>query len=285
LPFYPNLEGIAQEKYFYKLRHLSAEDLAFVQKFVIDQSPEVLREKHEHWINIFTAVQKRKDYAKRHGISNPELDAMIDELECNLEENLHGLTERISIPLLDQMRENDLKFYTNDEDCIIFYHYLSTQYFRTNPMKKRMCYAYKSLGLDNYNATWNITAHIHAANLGATLYRNRKRYEPLILNNDSSSNLITGDQPIINVHNTAGGMKPTEPTGLEFYYPLGPDRALFLRDLLNSSGDVKQRLQSKDVKYYNKRIALNCFSQIYAKSKNDLREYSAYGPSSAEKSP
>ena len=54
--FRTNLENVAQERYFYKLRELSKEDVAFIRSLLIEGSHPILADINEGWLGIFNII-------------------------------------------------------------------------------------------------------------------------------------------------------------------------------------------------------------------------------------
>ncbi len=56
----PNLMGVGQEKYFYKLVNLTDKEEQLLELLIIDLSPPSLQKAHLDYLNMFTAPYKLK---------------------------------------------------------------------------------------------------------------------------------------------------------------------------------------------------------------------------------
>jgi hypothetical protein len=63
--------------------------------------------------------------------------AALDDYASNVLEDYHASIEASFIPTLERAWNGDEGFYTDDQECIPFLNYLSTQYMRTRGIKER----------------------------------------------------------------------------------------------------------------------------------------------------
>lgn len=155
----------------------------------------------------------------------------------------------------------------DDDDYVVFVHFLMTQYFRTNRLLGNV-----KRGMDDrFNGTlersMGALRHIFATAAGFTLFSERSTMKPYLQINDTDVPFITGDQPVIN---TLAVDLPADVAvrDCEFYYPLSPQKALVITTSDHfTSGRVTDAAQAKE---FNRLIAVAAERQIFAASGPDL---------------
>ena len=267
--FKANLMNIGHENYFYKLKELTDKEI-FLLKSIIDKNDSpFIKELNHGWIEFFTNVFALKKRIDGQGISNPEIDEMFDVLICNLEENFHCKIESEGIDLLELLYNKDLSFYDDDDKWTSFLFFFCQQYFRTQNRSANVKNALEAFKSFNIDAMWAVLRHIFSTNVGASLYENRDKFRPIIIENKSDLPFVTGDQPVINTY--AVGLNLEEiPKELEFYYPLTPALALLLTSKEEYRTQTIFPATKPDVIKYNKFIHDQSGKQIYASSRDVL---------------
>lgn len=171
--------------------------------------------------------------------------------------------------------DENIEFYQTEKGCIDFSHFISVQYMRTQKVKSsvlRILSVFDTMDIENI---WNVLSHIFATNISWHLYANRQSFIMVLLKNQTSEELITGDQPVINTHATGLGSYSYEsPEKLEFYYPVSPNLAILITEEKINSCYNKRLLSHREVAEYNKMIAEQSHTQIYARSEKLLMKYS-----------
>jgi len=109
--------NIGQQRDFYKLKDLTAEDVDFIRKLAIEPAQGHLRKLHINLINKFTSIFKIKSALDSKGIDDAEINDMIDFAIHNLEEDLHGGIENIGEKYLKLLYEKNTEFWTNENDA------------------------------------------------------------------------------------------------------------------------------------------------------------------------
>ena len=103
--FLSSTENIAQERDFYRLQELSADDIEWVEKLVINPMDPSLQVLVRGWVPHFRVFHDAKRAHEASGRSDPELERLLDEAINNLEEDLHAVIERKAIHLLAELKE------------------------------------------------------------------------------------------------------------------------------------------------------------------------------------
>lgn len=269
--FPSNLMNIGQERDFYRLKDLTTQDIEFIKLLIGANQSEMLTKLNHGWIKLFTAVFKIRETVNVLGISDSDFEEEIEKQIINIGEDFHSDIESGAIKFLDGMLTNDTDFLNDEDSSIEFIHYLCVQYFRTKNIKESASSAVSQLGLLDIDKAWNILSHIFSTTLGWGIYAERAVWNVVILENLTSTPLITGDQPIINTY-AAFGNEVIEHDHLEFYYPLSPNKALLLTKKTEYQKVPHKELSETEVAYFNDAIVDLAYEQIYSSSKFQLNQ-------------
>jgi hypothetical protein len=94
-------------------------------------------------------------------------------------------------------------------------------------IKERAIERCRADGSADLTRIWNIIIHMFATNVGADLYRERRRRKLVLINNSTNIPFVAGDQPAINLK----GTRSEAPERLSIYYQISPTLALILGDV------------------------------------------------------
>jgi len=258
----PNLRNVCAENYFYGLCQLSDEDLEFLQKAIIDGSPNALKESHEQLTQILRLPYLAKQRLDASGDAASPAMAEAKRMIAELNENLHTNVEEKFRPYLSSMLAGDLSFLRDPGRAAVFFWGLAVQYARTHHVKsvQRILDPNRA---DLYRRLANPLAHIVASNVGCSLFADRARLTVLLLANSSTTPFITADQPIINI-----ASKPnddlTAPTRFELYYPLSPTTAMLLLEPASDHLPSNLSVSGGAAHMYNLGLAARARRQILA---------------------
>jgi hypothetical protein len=267
--FESGLMGVGQERYFYKLKELTQEEVRFITALLErDQRPLMIQLNHG-WLDLFNKVFEIKNKIDQAGISDPKVVEMLDVMICNFEEDIHCSIESEGGIFLDNLYKKDVSFYEDDEEVISFIFFICQQYFRTQKLSSNVRASLSSFNGYNIDAMWPVLRHTSATSLGFSLYQDREKFRPILIENKSETRFITGDQPIVNTH--AVGLEPEDsPEELEFYYPLTPSLALLFTDDTKYQGETIISADEGDVIKYNGYIHEQSGRQVYASQREPL---------------
>jgi hypothetical protein len=256
--FVANVRDVAQERDFYRLEELTAEDLYWLRRLIAKLPPES-HATHEQTLHGFVMPFKLRRFVENTDVA-PELHAKIDELIQNLEEDLHGLAEDKALPLLQSLCEGDTSFFAKLEHFCDFMHFIALQDIRTKKRRERLLASLTGLPLDPIR-TWGPLRHIVAVTVAGWFVLRRSDTWISILEAMSGSEFITGDQPVVNTH--AVGMAPYAiPDSLQYYYPVSPHRAVVVGTGARDFSPVQQ-VNGVDVDYCNYMIAKHAHEQVF----------------------
>ncbi|WP_161495864.1 DUF4238 domain-containing protein [Bradyrhizobium japonicum] len=113
---------------------------------------------------------------------------------------------------------------------------------------------------------WNIAIHMSATNIGGSLYVERKRRALIIVNNDTDTPFITGDQPTINLK----GIRPEPADRLSIFYPISPTAALLMADVDEEPAFPADGLTREQALTLNRSIFRASYKQVFARSAGSL---------------
>lgn len=267
--FKSGLMGVGQERYFYKLKELSSNEMFFLKAFIEQDNRPLIRKLNHGWLDCFNQVFNIKRKLSENKIFLPKIDERLSIFICNFEEDLHEKIESDGIKFLHKLYDKDVSFYEHDEELISFMFFICQQYFRT---QRIMSNAKESLGSFhglNIDAMWPILRHISATNVGFSLYQDRRKFRPIIVENTSGVPFITGDQPVINTCAIGLNLKES-PEELEFYYPLTPSLAFLLTKKPKYKNAKIIPANESEVLMYNQYIYQQSSKQVYASQKQVL---------------
>lgn len=261
--------AIAVERDFYKLHALTPTDVDLIRHLFADSHPAA-KKNFGQLLDLLYAPFRAAEQTRRQS-SRIAIDAALDEYASNVLEDYHATIEASFIPMLELALKQDLSFYT-DERCIPFLNFLSTQYIRTKGIKKRSIALSTENGYPDLSRAWNIMIHMFAANIGASLYSERKRRRLVLINNNTNVPFITGDQPAINLKASS----PHPPEKLSIFYPISPQLALILADVDESSLFPEIGLTPEQASELNRMMSEASYQQVFSKEREPLTGVSRY---------
>jgi len=268
--FKSSLMNIAHEKYFYKLQELTSKEKDLIRKLAIEKSPAFLKPLHENFLRNFTIVFNLRNFAKKNNTYTLEIEKETKKLITNLEEDYQSAIENSGQKYLKLILQKKIDFFENQDSRNEFAYYLTTQYMRTKQIRSSVQRSVGNNQLVDITKIWPILAHIFATNMGHRIAAS-KDFKIVLLQNQSQSNFITGDQPVINTFVYDKGTDE-EVFDLEFYYPISNKFAILVT--LKTEFDSIQTITNNDeVKHYNNMIFKSSEEQIYANSELELEDY------------
>ncbi|MHB0925204.1 MAG: DUF4238 domain-containing protein [Gallionellaceae bacterium] len=277
--FPSDLMNIGQERYFYKLKELTENDIKFVIKFAIEPiKHKLLRELNTDWLNLFNLIFKLKNFVKEKGVIEPELNEQIELAIHNMEEDYHQSIEGNAIKHIDSILAKDISFFQTEKGRMDFAYFLCVQYMRTKKRQEAMCNQFKNQdnpyleGVNMENA-WSVMRHIYATNMGFSLFADSNRFKMVLINNESTTPFITGDQPVINTYAAGGSNKHV--SDVEFYYPVSPRLAILISPKSEYQSVNEFDISDVDAHAFNIAMLKASHEQIYADSEATIANYSA----------
>lgn len=267
--FRASTENVAHQRDFYRLQDLSDADLFYVGqlgKKLPEPTPTLAR----RWLSIFqTPFELRRRYEGGRARSL-ELEATLDELCNNLEEDIHARFEAKAMPLLAKLKQLDATQLFDDIAGIDAAMFLGLQYLRTPGMMKSIS-GVNTHDLPGFNlvSAWGVLRAIYATAFARALYARQSGSLASFLLAAPERGFITGDQPIINTRTVACGARAPS-TDVQLYYPLSPRIGLLLSFDASCPTSRQVQLSTSQTETYNRMIAAARDQQLYAVSAEDL---------------
>lgn len=267
-----SVRGLGFEKDFYKMGLLKEEDREIITLITKDCN-DVL--KKIHW-NFVEMIFKAQNFFTKITPSIHEKTGLdlTDLMSSNLYENYLSQHESHAIATLNSLKTGDLSCLQSKENYYEFCYFLGYQLARTIKMKKLLTLTLRATNgpqqvierlVDFYERNWWFMCSFMATNLSydMSLNSNRKLF---ILNNNTNTDFITSDQPVINLH-------PEGHNGecIDYYYPLSPQKSLII---LTSNYDYfnPNSIKEEDVRELNKKIAYNSCETIFSKREKEASD-------------
>lgn len=261
-------EGVACERFFYRMYPLTDDERDFVSKVMIEVegTPEPLKEVLQKFLDAYCLPNKVKQTLRpsaRTRVYEQALDVLIE----NGAEEWLAAVEDSFVPFLQQMREGRSDFYNDFKSAGVFIFGLCMQSVRTKHVREA---ALRVMGREvRGRRTLHMVsamAPMVAMRVSDNLLRDRQSFKVEIVENESETPFITTDQPVINLH---GGPDPEArpPERLEFFYPISPRRAMVF---LEKDTSIRLRIGEIAVNNYNVIMAQHSHEQIFSNSREYL---------------
>ena len=273
-----NTDKVASKKFFYELSYLTKKEEQIFNYMFIDNYSDQSKKLNEHWLHTSQAVFELEKFFQNLPDSTWKQESLkeIEIRKKNLVENLFASIEGNAVENLKQLRDGDISFFEKEKDKVDFCIFVACQYFRTKRMQDLVVGAlndknkqHEQLADVNWDAIIKMGRLVMMTNIGLVLYSN---YRCVMLENNTSTPFITGDQPTVNMdaemyHMTNG----VSPKTLTIYYPVSPTKAILLTEDKTIATHIK--VSENDVERYNNKIAITSNEQLYATSVNCLKRF------------
>ncbi len=259
--------NIMVERDFYSLSKITAIDIAFMEDWLQTNDPYLVPH-HRRVYQSLAFIADVNDRLQRDPKLTSQEKAVLRGVVTETEENLHASIERAALPLLNELRERRVDFLNHDdENAIKFFIFLAHQYFRTKGIRssigKALSVAHPQF---DFSRLKNVLCYCFATNLGASLFLDREKYDPIVLVNSTDLGFIAGDQPVVNVLSLGCESAPKE---MALYYPVTPNTALLWS---TREYELRLRVVTRDlVRDLNDWIAWNSTQFLIAHSTGDFR--------------
>jgi hypothetical protein len=229
-----NLMGVAQQMYFYQLSELSAADGQFLRQFIANAFPPVVRPLVEDFVRLseeYTKLKQKLAATPPKGANAEDIEQQLRDVEINSLEKVHGKIETSGERLIACRSLADLQALENsDEDgdgLLTAVFFMCVQYFRTRVRKNAAVQSFPPEWTDRVERYWHILSFGMAAALARSIMADANR-QFCFIQNTTTLELITGDQPVINILDESID-EQGDVAGLALYYPLAPTCALLLQ--------------------------------------------------------
>jgi hypothetical protein len=259
-------KDVGGENDFYKLKELTIPDIDCLKLF-IDGLPEIGRDVHRQFLEMYTLPTRLKRHLEEKGIQNLEVMKQLDVVISNLNENYHAAIENGFWPYLEAIKNGDLSFYEDPKKASEFLYGLHVQYLRTKAVKERACQK-ESVLFDDMERVWDVLSHILAVEAGGSFFVNRNKFRILVLDNHTEVPFITSDQPIINMLSPGGSWEV--PEKMELYYPLSPTQAMLYLETATPIGGFSTSVSIDEAHRYNMMMLDHRAFRVFSNSEEYL---------------
>ncbi len=258
----PNLENVAQEKFFYESEEFTIEEQKKLFDIAYQLSDKNSLEACLGILSVFTTYSEIKNLLVEKEIDFSEND--IRFAKTNLIEDVHLDFEAYGRRIINVNTLEDLAFLKNKKELLHTMIYLCIQYTRTKQMRNNF---YKSSLPNKFN---NPVSMIIAINMANWLTFD-KNLCFTIFNNQAAINYITGDQPVINL---ADMNKDGSVQEFILYYPLNPKTAIQINTIEDKSTFETKNMESSEVvNKLNSKIYQHAHNFVFSDSEEQILKY------------
>ncbi|WP_234192479.1 DUF4238 domain-containing protein [Pseudacidovorax sp. NFM-22] len=265
----PNLMNIAQERDFYKFRHLDQADIDFVRKLVVEQAIPGLRPLHERTLNQYLNAQHALVKSESTCGQIESIDHAAKILECNYLEDWHTEIEARAIIHLACLQEGDATFYQNSDACIDFATFMAAQHLRTQKHRDAVVHPKSPIDPNRIRRTWPLVSQMLVTNIAWFMYANRHEQPLRVIHNATGTSFLIADQPVLNT--LANPEAPdTPPTHSALYYPVSPAKAILIGNDLEIGNSLHIQASTQLVRSLNRRVIANAHRHVFAETEEEL---------------
>jgi Protein of unknown function (DUF4238) len=266
-----NIEGVAQERYFYALEEFTEEEEIILKELISLWSNDVVRPFVMEFYNMITSFSKISRAIKNKdlsGINTTELDKKLALLKANTMEDMHTSFENFGKKLIEIRKVEDLMFLDDERELLFAMIYVSFQYLRTKNMRevvKPIIEKYPYLS-DKF---LNFFPFIYAPGIADSLTYGKK-IKFIFLDNKTEVNFITTDQPIINAkkHIISDNGNVAQ---LDYYYPITPKIAIIIHYQEQKEKRKYMLIEKEQVNHYNDLMIRNAKEFIFSNTEEQLK--------------
>jgi hypothetical protein len=267
------LNDVGVEEDFYAISNLTPEDIEVLRRCVIAPSNEGARNIHESLLRDFAQVAYANRLLKQRPEMADQAKKIIRETVSNLDENYHEAIEHDLQYAIRCMLSGGVEFFSDVSVAGSFLRALALFSLRTKARREAMkSHVRMPLADASIDRIFGPMIHMLAVNVGGTLLVDRARFRIVLLNNETAVPFITGDQPVINIHEHRDEMGTQRE--VEWYMPLSPKMAMLYILAENAAESHSATITEAELRNYNARIAEHSHDQLYGDSQESLLLFS-----------
>lgn len=271
-----NLMGVAQSKYFYKMKELSPDQVVYIEKY-IQSLPQVFQGIAFDFLRCYKSYSELSFLYRTAPTSLSHVKNIDEELrniEIQTFEKIHGTIESFGERLVECDSVESLKSIVyDDEKYFQAMTFLCIQYSRTNAMRVKFENSMRERPtvFSVVENAWPLLSIVSGFQISHGLIHNKPSF--YYIENNTGKPFITGDQPLIN---SVGEDVDSEgfAKDLVFYYPLSPNTALIIEFNKEEGRPIHLISANKDfIDKYNSLIVQNSNSFVFASNTSLLERY------------
>ena len=174
--------NIMKQRDFYKLIPFTREDVQFFEYWVNNICEPSMRNVNRRTFYTFWKIANANEIIQSTSGMTEEDREFARRTVIELEENLHTGIEVGAIPILDALRQENLRILDDDNPAIAFFRFIGHQHFRTKVMREGVGKVLSTLDPRfDFSRLRHVFCHCFADNMGGSLYADRKRLNVLFL--------------------------------------------------------------------------------------------------------
>ncbi|MDX9625879.1 DUF4238 domain-containing protein [Pseudomonas fragariae (ex Marin et al. 2024)] len=272
-----SMRGIVVDDYFYKVTTLTSKHVELIKSYS-RQSPDHLQHHHMSYLTDFLKMQEAEAIYRKSGIQNDEAELHLHALKCNLLENLHASHEKMAIPLLAALADEQLDVLQDQQRMIEFMAFFGHQISRTKPFRDGALQAQPRRNSQEIEVAemmahaWWFLSYMFGMSIGLSLFTNRHNAKHALLINDTGVPFITSDHPVVNVHSCVSTTKFEAPEHADLYYPLSPRVAYIICDSERFARG-KNDVDEATVVEFNVKVASQAMVHIIGNTEAAIRPF------------
>jgi len=275
-----SVRAIAVDDYFYKITTLSSKHIEVIKGFS-RQSTDRLHQQHMSYLSDVLMMQQAESIYRKSGTQDQELELHLHATKCNLLENLHASHEKVVLPVLAALADEQLDVLQDEQHMIEFMVFFGHQISRTKSFRDgviKVLSRRNAMEIEMADATahaWWFLSYMYGMNIGAHLYFDRHNARHALLVNDTKVPFITSDQPVVNVHSCVSETEFVAPQQADFYYPISPRVAYIICDSERFKPG-KNEIDENSVVELNSKVAAQAMVHIIGHTENAIRPFKRY---------
>ncbi|RZI54879.1 MAG: DUF4238 domain-containing protein [Pseudomonas sp.] len=272
--------GIVVDDYFYKVTTLTNKHVELIKSFS-RHSPDHLQYHHMSYLTDFLKMQEAEAIYRKSGIQNEEAELHLHALKCNLLENLHASHEKMALPVLAALADEQLDVLKDQQHMIEFMAFFGHQISRTKAFRDAALQAQPRRNALEIEVAemmahaWWFLSYMFGMSIGLSLFTDRHNARHALLINETEVPFITSDHPVVNVHSCVSTTKFEAPEHADFYYPLSPRVAYVICDserFARGKNDVDETTAAE----LNAKVASQAMVHIIGNTEAAIRPFQKY---------
>lgn len=266
-----SVKGLAVKKHFYRCSFLSPIQLEIIRS-ISSEADAVTRKGHTSILSNYMQIQHREQLL--HQLGNTDADTrkaldILNVLKANFLEDLHCEYENRAKPILVKLAKRDITPFGSDDEILHLSTFLGHQAARTSAFKQQCLMAADSRIREDMEGCWWFLSYVFGVNIGSMIYEKRRTLTFSLLTNDTGTNFITSDHPVVNLHEELKGDNILPPEKNDLFYPISPTVAL----MANDSNRFSSGLNSVDESFVlemNEKISTAAEKTIFGLTPDDI---------------
>lgn len=263
--------GLAKERHFYTSRPLSSLQIEIIKLMSSTASPDV-QKVHMDVLSNYLRIQLREEFISLLGSTEKNQQKALETLNSNFIENYHALHEYDVLNIFTSLSEGEIEPLQDDKNLCRLMAFIGHQLTRTSLFKQLGIAAMDSSIQEEMKGCWWFISYLIGVTYGMNLYKEKSNLKLCLLINDTGTNFITSDAPVINVHDDLDESQIAPAEKSDIFYPISPTVA-FMANKSNKFASGLNRVDQKFVQCMNVNISKNAEKTIFGLTDKDILPY------------